>query len=255
MTADMYIRRIINKYKVLIGQNSAASRAAISVIPKIRKWAGTQLRNVKISGSYSKGTAIRGRTDIDLFISLKSNTDETLKNIFYKLHRSMVSNGYAGVRRQNVSIHLRHLGIDIDLVPGVKLPSNTEDHWLYISKSGKERIKTNINKHIALVKNSNRLNEIRAIKIWSKLHDLDFPSFYLELAVITALRGYRYNRLADNTWRVFDYLSNNFISARFVDPANSNNIVSNELNSTEKYKIATQAISSMQEQYWRDIIW
>ena len=44
----------------------------------IREWAGIQLSGITLSGSISKGTALHGTADCDLFISLKSDTTQTL---------------------------------------------------------------------------------------------------------------------------------------------------------------------------------
>jgi hypothetical protein len=41
--------------------------------PYLRNWAGLYLSRIFISGAYAKGTAFRGSTDIDIFISLRSN--------------------------------------------------------------------------------------------------------------------------------------------------------------------------------------
>jgi hypothetical protein len=50
--------------------------------PVIAAWAGTQLISVSPSGSFSKGTANKSGTDIDLFISVSETTRETLKQIY-----------------------------------------------------------------------------------------------------------------------------------------------------------------------------
>jgi predicted nucleotidyltransferase len=255
MTANAYLLSVIRQNSVPIGQGSYAYKAAQKVVPIVRKWANVYLRAIRMSGSYAKNTAIKGRTDIDIFVSLKSNTKETLAEIFDLLYRWMVNSGYKNARKQNVSVHINQAGVDVDIVPGIKFPGITEDHWLYVKKSGSERIKTNINRHILYVRNSRRINEIKAIKIWCKNHHIDFPSFYLELAVIQAVRGKIVNRIADNVWSVFDYLTTGFVNARFVDPANSNNIISDELTLTEKRNIAKIAAESMRKQYWEDILW
>jgi hypothetical protein len=255
MTSDEYILTIINKYRVTTGTGTPAYNAAQALYPLLKEWAGAQLRQVSFSGSYAKDTAIRGMTDVDLFISLKSDTSNTLKEIFDLLYKKMVNSGYTYAKKQNVSIHITHGGIEIDLVPGVNQAGNTEDHWLYVNKSGRERTQTNVSQHISIVANSSRLNEIRAMKIWRKLHNLEFPSFYLELAVIEALKGCRTDQLADNVWKVLGYLVDTFKDARFVDPANANNIISDDLTAAEKQSIVKQAASSRAQQYWSSIIW
>lgn len=254
MTADEYLQSLISKYRASTGQGSPAYSAGNEVYPIIQQWAGEQLREVRFSGSNAKGTAIRGTTDVDLFISLKNGTQETLKQIFDMLFNRMRDNGYPDARKQNVSIHVNHKGIDMDLVPAVHLGGNTEDHWLYVNKANRERTKTNVNDHVELVRNSGRVNEIIVTKIWRKNHNLDFPSFYLELAVIEALK-YKRSGLAEHFLAILDYLSNGFASARFVDPANTNNIISDDLTDAEKKCIASQAGQSRRQQSWGGIVW
>lgn len=254
MTADEYLQNLIAQNRVATGEGSAAFNAGNAVYQVVRRWAGQQLRSGSYSGSYAKGTAIRGRTDVDIFISLKSDTTNTLKVIFDGLHGWIAKNGYPYARKQNVSVHVVHNSVEADLVPAIHLGGNTEDHWLYVNKANRERTKTNVDTHINYVRNSGRVNEIILTKIWRKNHNLDFPSFYLELAVIEALK-YKRGGLADNFLAVLDYLSSGFILARFVDPANTNNIISDDLTDTEKRVIASQAGQSRRQQSWESIVW
>lgn len=142
----------------------------------------------------------------------------------------------------------------MDLVPAVHLGGNTEDHWLYVNKANRERTKTNVDTHINTVRNSGRINEIILTKIWRKNHNLDFPSFYLELAVIEALK-YKRSGLAEHFLAILDYLSTTFVSARFVDTANTNNIISDDLTDAEKKAIAIKAGQSRGQQSWGSIVW
>jgi len=254
MTSNEYLEKVISKYYVATGQGSTAWTMGGEVYPVVKSWAGAQLRNVFFSGSNAKGTAVKGTTDVDLFVSLKSDTSNTLKQIFDSLHSHLRANGYPSARKQNVSIHVSHKGTDIDLVPGVHYGDASEDHWLYVNKTNRERTQTNIDKHIEHVKKSGRLKEITLAKIWRKNHELDFPSFYLELAVIEALK-YKRGDLSANFLSVLDYFSNGFESARFVDPANTNNIVSDTLTANEKQIITKQGTKSRQMPHWEQTVW
>jgi hypothetical protein len=44
-------------------------------------------------------------------------------------------------------------------------------------------------------------------------------------------------------------------STRIEDPANTNNLLSDEITATEKQQIAALAAQSARQQYWKDIIW
>lgn len=253
MTPDEYILSIVSNYSVSTGPQSAAYQAAQKLSSNIQAWANKYLISATFSGSYAKGTAIRGGTDIDIFISLDSQTPGTMKEIYENLY-SYLDGQHLSPRRQNVSIGLTYSGVSIDLVPGRKQAGNTSDHSLYRSKA-KTWTQTNVDKHIKLISGSNRLVEIKAMKIWRKVHYLDFPSFYLELTVLDALYNKKKNQPATNVLTVLEYLRDFFPKAQVADPANSNNIISDDLTSTEKSAIASAAKKSFAQANWGSIIW
>lgn len=114
---------------------------------------------------------------------------------------------------------------------------------------------TNVSVHVDTVRNSGRLKEIRAIKIWRYLRGLDFPSLYLEMFTIRALAGCLRTSLAENVLRALRTMGASLPSTRIEDPANTNNILSDDLTNQEKYRIAGLAAQSAREQYWGKIIW
>ena len=231
MTPDQYVLAVLKKYRVSTGPTSAAEQAVNAIAPNIRGWAGRWLSNLSYSGSYAKGTPIRGKTDIDLFISLRSDSPGTLAEIYNSLFALASKYGWQP-RRQDVSIGIQYSGVPIDLVPGRKQSGYQYYHSLYRNRTG-TWMQTNVSLHIRTVRNSKRTREIRAIKIWRNLRALDFPSFYLELTVINALRYRRTDTLARNVLEALGYIASTFPSARVVDPANSNNIASDDLSANQ----------------------
>jgi hypothetical protein len=112
-------------------------------------------------------------------------------------------------------------------VPAKHQGGNTEDHSLYRRRAD-TWTKTNVITRISTVRTAGRISETRILKLWGNQKRLDFPSFYLELATINAFSGAR-GTLSQNVWRVLQYLRDTFPNARIVDPANTNNIVSEDL--------------------------
>jgi hypothetical protein len=254
MTEDQYIRLVIAKHRVK--SNTAARTlltAAQQLCRSIRKWADPYLTGIQCTGSYAKGTNIVGTTDLDLLISLRPMTPFSVQQIYERLATYLKARGYS-IRKQNVSIGVNYKNVSIDLVPGRKQPGSTYDHTLWRRKARKWT-KTNVHRHVLLVKQSGRLDEIRAIKIWRKLHSLEFPSFYLELSVIKALMGRTRFRIASNLSTVFEYLAHDFVNATILDPSNSNNKISDELTDEEKQVIAHAAHLALLEPYWSNVIW
>jgi hypothetical protein len=187
----------------------------------------------------------------DLFISLKSDTTNTLKEIYTTLANKMQEKGY-NPSQQNVSINVRVGGYDVDLVPAKHQGGNSEDHSLYRRRAD-TWTQTNVTKHIATVKSSGRISESRILKLWRNQKQLDFPSFYLELATINAIWGAR-GALSDNVWKAFQYLRDTFVNARIVDPANTNNVISDDISAAEKTKVATAALQALRASDWNQIV-
>lgn len=253
MTGDEYGLSILKKYEVPHGPESAAEQAARRIAPKIQRWAGEWLASLSYSGSYAKQTAVHGVTEVDLFISLKPEMPGTLKKIYDELFTLAALHGW-NPRRQNVSIGISINGLNLDLIPGRTQAGYESYHDLYWLKSDSLR-QTNVNLHVETVVKSQRLGEIQAIKIWRHIHQLDWPSLYLELFVINALTGRDTDSLALNLLHVLDSIGEALETTCIVDPANPDNVLSNDLTAEEKKTIAEQAKKSAAQQHWEDIIW
>ncbi|MCY9657176.1 nucleotidyltransferase domain-containing protein [Paenibacillus chondroitinus] len=252
--SDEYVIKIANKYHIRSEIDATTQKYVINPLEQlISKWAGECLNDIYLSGSRAKGTAINLSSDLDLFISLKSTTDNTLKEIYESLYGYIDRAGYKP-RKQNVSIGVNVAGKQVDLVPAKKRPGNTNYHSLYISKRD-TWTQTNVIEHINTVKNSDRITEIVLLKIWRKLHKLDYPSIYLELTVIEALKGKSKSAPANNFLILLDYLQNEFVDKKVVDPANTSNVISDDLYKYEKEAIQKKARESRSQKYWEDIIW
>jgi hypothetical protein len=251
MTADEYLIEILRREAVDIGPNSPVLAVQTTLRPVLNAWAGNLLSSVTPSGSYAKGTANHSGTDIDLLISLLSGTPNTLKEIYESLFTTMKQAGYTP-KRQNVSINIRVGGYDVDLVPAKRQDTTGGDHSLYRRRKD-TWTKTNVQTHIAYVRAGNRVLESRLLKLWRMQRGLDFPSFYLELVTINALTGSSAG-LSANVWNVFIYLRDRFPTARIIDPANTNNVISDDLSQVEKNAIRDAAAAALKASDWSQII-
>lgn len=147
-------------------------------------------------------------------------------------------------------------GVKVDLVPARK-HAGKSDHSLYLSRR-QGWTRTNVDKHIALVRGSGKSATIRAVKIWRSNRGLRFPSFYLELAVLRALQGRGSHGTADELKRVLEFLAADLSRAEIVDPANGANIISSDLSPDEKQAIARQARASLdrvRNSQWERVLW
>jgi hypothetical protein len=207
------------------------------------RWGNNYLVGIAPSGSFAKGTAIYSGTDIDLLLSLKPETPDNLRDVYLTLFNAMQAANFQP-KKQNVSINVRVGAYDVDLVPGQRQNNLSSDHSLYRSKKD-SWTKTNVQKHVATVRAGGRFLETRVLKLWRNQNGLDFPSFYLELTVIDALRHSQLRSLSDRVRRVLEHLKDSFVSARVADPANTNNIISDDLTLVDKNAIKSAATRAL----------
>jgi len=252
VTADEYLNRVLAREAVDMGATSPVRSVQTTLSPLINAWANGLLVSMHPSGSFMKGTAVFSGTDIDLFISLSQDTRESLQEIHDKLFRKLTENGYSP-KRQNVSLNIRVGLYSVDLVPGKRQNDLSLDHSIINRKNG-TWTKTNVARHIEVVRNGGRQSETRLLKLWRNQKQLDFTSFYLELVVMKALEEVYETSIEKRMHAVFRYLQNSFLNARFVDPANTNNVLSDELSEATKKKISTAATDAMGTAYWENII-
>lgn len=255
----MHLQSILNKYAPRSLENYNSNITTLK--SGLESWASSCYISINNSGSRAKGTAISLASDVDYLISLSSTCNANnggLKSIYDSLHSHLKAR-YNPIRKQNVSFRIEIGALEVDITPARKHSGNTNNHWIYVSKIDSWR-QTNIQKHISDISNSGRLNEIKLLKIWRELNGLDFSSIYLEYLTLNILSGKSkdYSKLGDNFWFILQELSkdvSNPLTRRIIDPANSTNILSDLLNSTEKNAIISKAKLAVGQKYWSGIVW
>lgn len=114
--SDAYLRSILARMRVDSGPNSPVRGVQSVIRPSLQTWGGNFLVNMNPSGSFAKGTAIRGGTDIDIFVSLSQETAVSLETIYSTLFNRLRQDGF-NPRQQNVSIGIKVNGYSVDVVP------------------------------------------------------------------------------------------------------------------------------------------
>lgn len=249
---DQYIASIVEKYHVDAEVGSAAHRAADQLIPIIKRWGKQHLLGITLSGAYAKNTAVGVSSDVDVLVALNPIAGLEINNLFWKLFEYLLHENLQP-RARTVSIQVAIQGRNVDLIPCYR-DGGTSSDILYNKKSGKE-VQTEVARHVHLIANSGRQQEICAFKIWRERNRLEFPSLYLELTVLRALGSDNFGQLADNIEAVLRFLGNRFEEAIVRDPVSSKNVVSNDLSEKEKKAIANAARDALYEENWKKFLW
>jgi len=191
--------------------------------PLLRGWRYHKyLESVTLAGSHAKGTDLKD-SDVDIFLRLSPDAPGPLS----AMQTSLADHLHGHIR--NVAVRIMFEGHFIDLVPA-------RGNILWQARFNTS-LKTDIDKQIRYVRNSGLIDEILALKIWRRRHALRFPSFLMELATIHA-------RPKDFP-ALLRFLATDFPTTRLLDPANSNNVVSDLLTEVEKLRIARRARLSL----------
>jgi hypothetical protein len=254
LTTEQYAASIVEKYRVIADTNSAAHRAADEVIPVLKQWGKEHVLGITLSGAYAKNTAITLSSHVDLLIALNPVPGMEMKNIFWSLFEYL-SDRELHPHTHDVAIRLQAKGLNVDLIPARREKSGNAVYNLLFNKRSGQAVRTDVARHIHLVANSGRQQEICAMKIWRERMKLDFPSLYLELTVMSALEGERFGQVADNVLSVLRYVAGKFEAAVVRDPANAENVVSNDLKESEKKAIAKAARDALYDENWKKILW
>jgi hypothetical protein len=96
---------------------------------------------------------------------------------------------------------------------------------------------------------------MRLMKLWNVRHSLGLRSFFVELLVARVLKDAGVNGYDNKLMTMFRYIVNNIQTVQIKDPANSNNIISDQIPSPTKQLVAYQAQRAIDARYWSEVVW
>lgn len=204
----------------------------------------------KFHGSIAKGTSISG-SDIDIQLQFKKDSG-TLSDVYYSVSNFVFDEfkdaNLESVREQKHSIGMEFKIKDeikrIDIVPVRQIENGNNDTCLFVNKTGffekPTYKKTNSRKQLSsLIFNYREKRIIKLLKVWKTENSLKIKSIHLEWL---AKKAFEQKSISNNIEKALSdvvyFIAKNIEYMRIVDPANSNNIISNTLTSEEKSTIS-----------------
>ena len=247
-----YLERVLSKYNLTEKQIESLQNKRKGVEEFLRSRYGSKIQSVNYSGSYAKQTAINLKYDLDICVFFHRESFTTVAEMYSSVYETMRS--YGQVTKQKVSIRLSSGSESIDVVPARRIDTDSTDANLYVSTTGGQ-IKTNITMHRDYISESGCRPIIKLMKVWKYQRGIHYKSFALELLTIKALEGFKSDDYGERMLHVLKFVRDNVETIRLVDPANSNNVVSDLIDSSDKTNMKTQAISSLAQSNWGSIVW
>ncbi len=205
---------------------------------------------IKYAGSREKGTMICDKYDLDIVCYFPSSDTRTLREIREDVsarlsEKYLIEPKASAVRIKNLNDASTPNDYHIDVVPG-RFIEGTKDVFLHVAYGDKERMQTNLKTHIDHIVNSGCVPVIRLAKLWACRNDLAIKTFVLELFVVQSLSGSRNkDKLKESFLEVLRSFKDEFTTTQLVDPANTNNVVSRLVSSSEKFSVAQAAEAAL----------
>lgn len=251
MTPNEYL------HKVIKSQTLSADSDELKALRDRRDEIEDRLREtfgstptIRYGGSQAKGTLVKESYDLDIVCYFPHEEDEageTLDDIFNNV-KSCLEEGYLIKPKTSA---LRILGTDkvdfhVDVVPGRFVDDEEKDTFLYRAIGDKSRLKTNIDVHIAHVKDSGVTDAIKLLKLWRTRNALDLKTFILELITVDLIGGSK-DKLDEQLKQVLEKLRDEPENITVKDPANpSGNDLSEIWNDTIRSNVAALARSTLE---------
>jgi len=261
-------------YDVLKSQNLDSDGPEMKALQKERKKVEDILRKkfgysatIKYGGSKAKGTMDKEAYDLDIIQYFPRDDDsagETLEEV-YNNTRDALSEDYL-VEHKGSALRLtdknpdptgKHKYTHIDVVPGRYIDGDDGDVFLYRSNDIKKRLKTNLEIHIAHVKDSGVVDALRLNKLWRVRNYVQIKNFALDLLTIKLLKNKKSLSLADQLVYVWTEFRDHSDSLCIEDPANPyGNDLSEMLNDSVKQclkDIATSTLVTLETFGWEAV--
>jgi hypothetical protein len=224
----------------------AAVRARRAAVEEIL--GGAAPARIYYGGSFAKHTAIAAAFDLDVVVYFATGRP---KELYESVEARLRAAGHS-VIRHNVALRLQYTpGWHVDVVPGRALDGSYGYADLWASERESTR-QTSLKRHIELARSGDR-EVVRLLKLWRARHVVPVGSFVLELATERALRGVAGLSLEARFRRVLELLGR-LEEIRLVDPANSANVVTEDLEWGRKKAVTEMAARALREA-WERVVW
>lgn len=213
-------------------------------------------------GSHVKGTAIKGKSDFDIFARFNRDSfslEDMYHTVYEVLNNKFKNNSLVEIVKQKKSIglifNLRGEKVKIDVVPMRDIdnnPNNTASN-LYVHQQGllanSSFTKTNIPLQASVRLTQTQRRIIMILKKWKEDNQLPMSSYMIQLLVIKAYEKNKANiprKLTDKLLMVLQFIADNISSTRLISIENSNNDV-NRISDYDKNVIKNEAIKVIEE--------
>lgn len=255
MTPNEYLAKMLHSQT--LGSDSAELKDLQERRAEVEKHLREHFPNsssvIRYGGSKAKGTMIKESYDLDIVCYFKHDetaAGDSLEDIYNNMRKVLegkylVEPKSSALRLKDASVNVHGADFHVDVVPGRFTDDEEADTFLYISSAEKKRLKTNLDVHVAHVKESGVRDAIRLMKLWKLRNRLSVRNFILELVVIELLSAKKSATRADQLEHIWTELRDNIDDLTVKDPANPTGNDLSDLFNTAKFGLSAAAARTL----------
>lgn len=250
MDDEEFLRTVLNDLKPTQSQVDSLLKLRDNVRSCIFDNIGGK-KSMFMAGSFKKDTMIRQHYDLDMFI-IWTPGFMPLKDLFYAVEHALNSK-WKRIEKKRVGWRIPYENeFHVDVIPTVQNIQESEYSYLYNCYENKT-LKTSMQKHIEEIEKYDRRDVIKLLKLWKYRREVPIKTFLLEIITHLACYDVTKESLSVQLETVFEYITNNIINKEFYDPANRDNIITEDLTRREKYEIRDKTYKALNREYWGQI--
>ncbi|MGQ4873889.1 MAG: hypothetical protein ACP6IY_07455 [Promethearchaeia archaeon] len=197
------------------------------VFNKIKEQLKSFNENLIISygGSYARNTLIKEVPKLDIIVYWPKESDKDAE-IVHKRLGLFLKKSWRKAKPKNLGWEIPFKSdFHIDIIPGV-LKDEGNQYASFYNAIIEEEIETSIKLQDDYIKDNNRMELIRLLKIWKYRRGVPLHNFILELLCVKYCKGISRKELEKQLLRVFNYLLKDIEDLKIKDPINKENDLS-----------------------------
>jgi hypothetical protein len=250
MTGTEYLRQVLKSQNLTDEEEKELTRCREDVEQCLKAKFGNRV-SLRYAGSKAKGTVIRESYDLDVVCVFPEGETESLADLYKDTSECLAEKHM--VQEKTSAIRVLSVGdngkaprdFHIDVVPVRLFDDKTDDAFIYLSSANQHRMKTNIPLHVNYVRDSGLQNVIRLAKLWKVRRGLSIRTFVLEVLAVQCLEKPS-ESLESDMIHFLSVCRDGLRSMRLLDPANTNNVISDLMSDADRSAIADCAAQNLE---------
>lgn len=250
MTGTEYLQQVLNSQDLTTEEENELGKCRKDVETCLRGEFGST-PTFRYAGSMAKKTMVRESYDLDIVCRFPSDESQSLKDRYERTYQALAESHT--VQKKVSAVRVLSLGnadekprdFHVDVVPVRLFDEKTGDAFIYQTSVDQERLKTNIQVHVDSVRDSGLQDTIKLAKLWKVRHQFPMRTFVLEMLAVRFLEKPG-DSLESDMIRFLSTCRDNLPTARLVDPANSNNVVSDLMTDANKELVSARASQDLE---------